>query len=127
MSRVRTNLIIINGMAIPAPDEGYTIDEITFVNSARNSNAVLVGQVIGDNQYKISNLQWSRLSPDEWKALKLALKPFYVPVTFTDDYNERRTLIMYPGDRHSMPYHVENLSYKTFRECKFNLIDTGKR
>lgn len=127
MSRENTDLIIINGYAAPAPDEGYTIEEYTIVDSGRNADAVVVGQVIGENQWKINNLQWSNLTPEEWKALKTALKPFYVQVTFTNDMNERLTLTMYPGDRSSMPYHVENMTYKRFRNCKFNLIDTGKR
>lgn len=127
MSRVQTDLIIINGYPVPAPDEGYTINEYTLVDAGRNANGVTVGQQIGDTQWKIDGLQWSRLTPDEWKALKTAIKDFYVPVTFTNDMNERMTLTMYPGDRQSMPYHVENLSYKAFRQCKFNLIDTGKR
>lgn len=127
MSRVQTDLIIINGYSVPAPDEGYTINEYTLVDGGRNANGVTVGQVIGDTQWKIEGLKWSSLTPDEWKSLKSALSDFYVPVTFTDDYNERRTLTMYPGDRKSMPYHVERLAYKTFRNCSFNLIDTGKR
>ena len=103
MSRETTDLIIINGYAIPAPDEGYSINEYTILDSARDSNGVLRGQQIGDTQWKIEGLQWSNLTPEEWKALKTAIKPFYVPVTFTNDENERMTLTMYPGDRQSEP------------------------
>lgn len=129
MARATTELIIINGLVVPAPDEGYEIQNAIIVDAARNTNGVTVGQQIGpdDGIWKINNLQWSNLTPDEWIAIKTALKPFYVPVTFTNDMNERLDLIMYPGDKTSMPYHVENLSYKRFRNCKFNLIDTGKR
>lgn len=127
MSRKHTDLIIINGLAVPAPDAGYTIIETTNVDAGRNANGVVVGQVVGPNIWKINNLSWSNLTPQQWRDLKNALKPFFVPVTFTNDYNERMTLIMYPGDREAMPYHVENLSYQTFMDCKFNLIDTGKR
>jgi hypothetical protein len=126
MSRPETDLIIINGVPVPAPDAGYKILETTNVNAGRNANGVVVGQVVGRNIWKIDGLSWGQLTPEQWKSLKQALKPFYVPVTFTDDYNERRTLIMYPGDRESMPYHVENLSFRAFKECKFNLIDTGR-
>lgn len=126
MSRPNTDLIIINGYPVPAPDAGYEIIETTNVDSARNANGVVVGQVVGRNQWKINNLSWSNLTPEQWRALKTALKPFFVPVTFTDDYNERRTLIMYPGDRTSAPYNVAGLSFRQFKECKFNLIDTGR-
>lgn len=129
MSREATDLIIINGIAIPAPDEGFTIDNYTLVDAGRNSNGVQVGHVIGpeDGVWKINNLQWTSLTPEEWKLLRTLLLPFYVRVTFTNDLNERITCTMYPGDRSAMPYHVERLSYKMFRNCKFNLIDTGKR
>jgi hypothetical protein len=126
MSRPQTDLIIINGYAVPAPDAGYEIIESTNVDSGRNAFGVVVGQVVGRPVWKINNLSWSNLTPDQWKNLKRALQPFFVPVTFTNDYNERMTLIMYPGDRNSTPYHVENLSFQSFHNCKFNLIDTGK-
>lgn len=129
MSRNTTELIIINGIPVPAPDEGYEITNSTVVDAARNADAITVGTMIGpdDGLWKINNLQWSNLTPDEWKTLMIALKPFYVPVTFTNYLNERLDLIMYPGDRSAKPYHVEKLDYKRFRTCKFNLIDTGKR
>jgi hypothetical protein len=111
---------------VPAPDAGYDIIESTNVDSARNANGVVVGQVVGRNLWKINNLSWSNLNPEQWARLKRALLPFYVPVTFTNDYNERMTLIMYPGDRNSVPYNVSGLSFKQFKECKFNLIDTGR-
>ena len=127
MDRLTSDIIILNGLVLPTPDMGMEIIESTMVNGGRNANGVTVGQVIGDPIWKLNNLQWKSLSPEQWKAIKTALKPFYVPVTFTDDCNERHDLIMYPGDRNSKPYHVENLSYQRFKEFKFNLIDTGKR
>lgn len=111
---------------MPAPDEKPEIIESTFVDSGRNANGVVVGQVVGRNIWKINNLQWSNLTPEQWARLKRALQPFFIPVTFTNDYNERMTLIMYPGDRTSTPYHIEGLSYAQFKGCKFNLIDTGR-
>jgi hypothetical protein len=124
--RKDTNLIIINGVAMPAPDEKPEIIESTFVDSGRNANGVVVGQVVGRPIWKINNLQWSNLTPEQWARLKRALSPFFIPVTFTNDYNERITLIMYPGDRTSTPFHVDGLSYTQFKNCKFNLIDTGR-
>lgn len=124
--RKDTNLIIINGVSIPAPDEGFSIQEITNVDAGRNSNGTVVGQRVGRNIWKIQDLKWSTLSANDWKKLKNALKPFFVSVTFTADDNKRHTVTMYPGDRQSKPYQVHNLTYSRFRECSFNLIDCGR-
>lgn len=121
----QTDLIIINNVKVPAPDEGYTIIESTNVDAGRNTNGAVIGQKVGRNIWKINNLQWSNLTPQEWASLKQALEPFYVNVTFTDDLNVRHTIKMYPGDRQSQPYNVSGLGYKRFRDCKFNLIDCG--
>ena len=51
--RKDTNLIIINGVSIPAPDEGFSIQEITNVDAGRNSNGTVVGQRVGRNIWKI--------------------------------------------------------------------------
>ena len=124
--RRRTELISINGVDVPAPDEGFEIQEITNVDAGRNTDGVVVGQKVGRNIWKINNLQWKSLSPKDWKALKDALKPFFVKVSFLADDNKVHTVTMYPGDRSSKPCLVSGFSYQRFRECKFNLIDCGK-
>lgn len=126
MARKNSDVIIINGLALPAPDEGYTIKDSTYGKFERNANNQVVGQKVGRNLWKIENLQWSSLTPEQWKAIKTALDPFFVNVTFTNDYNERMTLRMYPSDRQSNPMKVDaNLEYGYFKTCKFNLIDCG--
>lgn len=125
MAKAVTDLIIINGVRVPAPDVGYSIDSAILVDSARNANGTVVGQVIGRPIWKINNLKWSKLTQSEWKTLKNALKPFYVKVTFTGDDDERHTITMYPGDKSAIPMHVSGYSYTKFSECKFNLIDCG--
>lgn len=126
--RKQTDAIIINGYAVPAPDFGFSIDESTYGDFGRNANNAVTGQVIGRNLWKINNLQWSDLTPEEWKALKTALKPFFVMVTFTTDENEQITIEMYPSDRSSQPMKVDAKTnkYGHFKTCKFNLIDCGK-
>lgn len=125
--RKQTNAIIINGLAVPAPDEGFTITESIYGDFKRNGNNAVVGNVIGRPLYKISNLQWSSLTPSEWIAIKNALRPFFVNVTFTTDENERKTLMMYPSDKSANPIHVDATTneYGRFKTCKFNLIDCG--
>lgn len=124
--RGTSQIIAIEGNAIPAPDEGYVIAEITNVDAGRNANGEVVGQKVGRNIWKIDGLQWSSLTPTEWQNIKNLLKPFFVRVTFTADDNQRHSVTMYPSDRASKPFHAEGLSYAKFKECKFNLIDCGK-
>lgn len=126
MIRPSTQLIIINGIEVPIPDEGYTIEQYVNVDSSRNTQGTIVAQVVGRPIWKINNLQWSRLTPEQWRTLKQALEPFFVTVTFTADDNERHTVTMYPGDKSSTPFRTNNLSYQAFLNCKFNLIDCGR-
>ena len=127
MSRKRINALIINGYAVPAPDEGFTISESTYGDFKRNANNAVVGQVVGRNLWKIEGLQWSELSVEEWQQIKRALSPFFVNVTFTTDTNERKTLMMYPSDRKANPIRVSVVTneYGKVQTCKFNLIDCG--
>lgn len=121
-----SNVIIINGISVPAPDEGYTISESTYGDFARNTKNQVIGQVVGRPLWKIENLQWSRLKPSEWAQIKEALSPFFVRVTFTTDENERKTLTMYPSDRAANPArYVDEWGYEYLKTCKFNLIDCG--
>lgn len=126
MARKNSDVIIINGLAVPAPDAGFEISESTYGDFGRNAKNQVIGQVIGRPLWKISNLQWSRLTPTQWSAIKEALEPFFVRVTFTNDRNERVTTTMYPSDRSSKPMRVNaSLNYEYFSTCKFNLIDAG--
>ena len=118
-------LLVVNGVPFPSPDVGYIIRDSINVDAGRNTSGGVVGQVIGRPLWKIENLQWSNLDVQSWKEMRQALKPFFVPVTFTTDLNERVTVYMYPGDKTAQPSHVEGLDYTSFRECKFNLVDCG--
>ena len=127
MARKDSDVIIINGLVVPAPDEGYEVNESTYGDFGRNALNEVTGQVIGRNLWKIEGLQWSRLTVEQWKAIKQALKPFFVPVTFTDDANERHTMTMYPSDRKAKPmrYIKTTQEFGYVKTCKFNLIDCG--
>lgn len=120
--------MIINNVKFPPPDQGFEIIESTNVDAGRNTKGVVVGQKIGRNIWKLNNLQWTGLTVEQWTAMKKALSSFYIPVTFTDDTNTRRTITMYPGDRTSTPVKVsaKTLEYNKLQTCKFNLIDCGE-
>lgn len=120
------NFIIVNGVKFPAPDAGFEIVHSQSVNAGRNSNNAIVGQKVGRKLWKINNLQWTGLDAETWAEMKSALEDFFVPVTFTGDDNQRHTIYMYPGDTSGKPLSgLDDVFYKTFEVCKFNLIDCG--
>jgi hypothetical protein len=125
MVRGNSNFLLINGQPVPCPSADMEIISTINVDAGRNAFGQVIGQVVGRRQWKINNLHWVGLDADQWAYIKSLLEPFYVPVTFTGDDNVRRTLIMYPGDTTGHPLFLDGISYKNYRDCKFNLIDCG--
>lgn len=120
-----SNFLIINGIKFPPPMPGMDIISTQAVSSGRNTNGAFVGDLVGRRMWKINNLQWGGLDAETWSSMKAAIEPFTVPVTFTGDDNVRRTLYMYPGDTNAKPLFLDDIFYKNFETCKFNLIDCG--
>lgn len=120
--------LAINGYELPPPKRGVGPIVTTIVDAGRNANATVVGQRIGRDQYKIDGLEWPWLTAEEWSKILSILKNFFVYVTFVDPVsNSRKTIKMYPGDRHGDPYWVDDDGNPThYRDCKFNLVDTGE-
>ena len=119
------NLIIVNGVALPPPIRGFEIIHSQTVDAGRNANGAVVGQLVGRKLWKLNNLQWNGLDAETWATIKQALSPFYVPVTFTGDDNQRHTVTMYPSDTTGKPYYLNGINYDVYESCKFNLIDCG--
>lgn len=119
--------LAINGYELPPPKRGTGVIVTTIVDSGRNANAAVVGQKIGRDQYKIDGLEWPWLEAKVWSKILRLLQNFFVYVTFIDPVtNSRKTVKMYPGDRRGEPYWLDAAGNPThYRDCKFNLIDTG--
>lgn len=119
------NFLIINGVEMPIPAPGMTVDSAIGVDSGRNADNELVGQKVGRRQYKINNLVWRGLSESQVETIMAALQPFRVRVTFRDVTGKVRTKTMYPGDTSGKPLSLANMRYTLIEELKFNLIDCG--
>jgi len=119
------DLIIVNGLQLPPPVRGIEVISTQAVDGGRNANGAVVGQLVGRRMYKLNNIQFAGLSADDWAQIRRALEPFYVPVTFTNDLNERMTLMMYPSDTTGKPFQIKDWQYEIYENCKFNLIDCG--
>lgn len=120
--------LAINGQELPSCKRGVKPIVTTVVNAARNANGVFVGQKIGRDLYKIDSLEWSFLTAEEWARILKLLDAFVVNVTFHDPVkNTTVTIPMYCGDRTAEPYWINESGAPThYRNCKVNLIDTGR-
>ena len=120
-----SDFLIVNNVLFPAPMRGLQIVQSQGVDSGRNANNEVVAQLVGRKLWKLNNLQWKGLDADTWKMMKAAIEPFFVPVTFTGDDNKRHTIYMYPGDTTGQPLFLDDIFYRNYETCKFNLIDCG--
>lgn len=120
-----SDFIIVNGVQFPCPAPGMEIVRSQTVDSGRNVNAAVIGQKVGRKLWKINNLQWNGLDAETWKEMQDALEPFFVSVTFTGDDNVRHTYTMYPSDTTGHPLFLDDIFYRNYETCKFNLIDCG--
>ena len=121
--------IKINGREYPCPRRGLNLMTATIVDSARNANAVVVGQVVGREQQKIDNLEWAYLTAEQWSSLLQEFRNFYVMVTYPDMVNNTwTTRKMYPGDRTAEQFHLDPETQLPidYINCKVNLIDCGE-
>ena len=62
-------IITINGKEFPAPQRGLEFIVSTNVNSGRNANGEVIGQVVGRNQNKANNLVWPFLDAQTWAEM----------------------------------------------------------
>ena len=122
---VNRDFLIINGVRMPIPAPGLTVDTAQGVNAGRNSNNEVVGDLVGRRQYKLNNLAWHGLSEEECKTIMDAIEPFYVKVTYRDITGVTRTHTMYPGDSSGKPNRLVNMSYNFMEDLHFNLVDAG--
>ena len=122
-----TPFLIVNGVSWPCPHHGFTYVWATAVNSGRNANNAVIGQVVGRQVIKFDAMEWIGLYANDWHKILQSLEPFYVNVEYYDvRLNKRRTVQMYPGNRSATPLFLdENGDPYQYENCKVNLIDCG--
>ena len=118
----------INGYELPPCKRGVSVVVTTVVDSGRDANGAVVGQRVGRDLYKIDGLEWSWLTAAQWEKILSIMNNFFFHVTFNDPVSGgRKTIEMYCGDRTGEPYYVDSSGTPThYRDCKVNIIDTGK-
>ena len=119
--------LYINDTPVQCPSTGLEVVISTAVNSGRNANNEVVGEVVGRNVLKYNNLQWAWLEADEWHKICALFSSFFVTARiWNPEAGGWTTLKMYPGDRSAEIYWLnEDGTPKNYRNCKVNIIDCG--
>ncbi|MFI3251871.1 MAG: DUF6711 family protein [bacterium] len=120
------SFVKINGNLLPYPDRNHEITHTNFVDSGRNLNGTVFGEVIGRTQYKLT-LSFPVLSTEEYHTILQMLEDFYFDVEFYDPLkNKRVTVEMYVGDRTAKPFWIDDNDNPTqYNGVAFNLVDRG--
>jgi transglutaminase-like putative cysteine protease len=123
------NMLSINGNVMPLPSaSSMKQTTITVVDSARNANAVVIGQKIGRDQSKLE-FTAPFLTAEEWSnILSIFDDSFVNSVTYFDQQKGVKiTREMYVNDRTAEPFAIdENGRVTVWKNCSFNLIDMGR-
>lgn len=117
----------INGKPFPSPKRFPQIAVTTTVNGSRNANNKVIGQKVGRDNYKISNIEWPLLDAATWSEMLKELDKFFVTLRFPDMVNNCwRELTIYPGDRTADIYDIDDTGFPTrYMNCKVNFVDAG--
>jgi hypothetical protein len=121
--------LTINGQPLPSPYKDVEFIIETMVNSGRNANGTVVGEVVGRDNYKVNNLEWRGLDASEVSRILTLLQNFYITAKIPDPVtNGWKTIAMYPGNRTAKPLTgwVDDEGKPTrYEYLKVNIIDCG--
>lgn len=123
-----TPMVRIGSFSVPEPST-YEATTATIVDSARNVQGVVVGQVIRHNVAKVE-MSWYFIKSEDWASLQAQFDPkrggaFYNDVTFFNpDYNEWETRKMYVSDRKAPVFlRRDDDSIRGYQGASFSLVE----
>lgn len=119
-----TPLIKINGVSIPDPSF-YDANTATIVDSARNTEGVMIGAVIRQNVAKVS-CKWRFITAKDWANIMALFNANFInPVTFyNQDTNAWETRNMYVSDRSASIFlRNPNGTIKGYTDASFSLVE----
>lgn len=122
-----SNFISINGVQLPNPSYGLTIDGEQLVDSARNALGQVVAQKINRRLVKLNNLKWNYLTADEWQTILTEIEKFQGTLTYYDPLTGSKiTREVYWGNSSAQPNTIDaSGNITSFINCSCNLIDMG--
>lgn len=122
------DLITVGGYAFPEPST-YSSSTSTLVDSARNTEGVVIGSVIRDDVAKVE-LSWKYLTVEQWARVLQCFRiasggSFYNSVTFfLQDTGDWTTRNMYVSDRSAGMWRrdPETKEVLGWTDCKLSLV-----
>ena len=122
-------LVTVGGYAFPEPSS-YSGNTATIVDSARNTQGVVIGAVIRDDVGKVE-MSWKYLTVQQWadilKCFSIARGGnFYNSVTFfCQDTGTWTTRQMYVSDRKANMFrrHPETGEVLGYTDCSLSLVE----
>ena len=124
-------LVSVGGYDFPEPaKDGYSGNTSTLVDSARNTQGVMVGSVIRDDVAKVE-MKWSYLTVKQWadmlKCFSIARGGKFInEVTFfCQDMGDWTTRQMYVGDRKADMFRRDPVTGEVlgYTNCSLSLVE----
>lgn len=114
---------------LPYPDSDSGLQTIaTAVNGAFNGLNQFVGQKVGRDRGKVE-LAWKVMDAALWRQILQCFDAhFVVNIQYYDMAAGLKVRSFYVSDRSARPLNFmeDGMTWKTARDCKLNLIDTGR-
>lgn len=126
---ITNGFIKINGVVLPYPAIGLSLQRQQFVDSARNGKGEVIAQKINRRINKLEGLEWKHLTASQWRAIQIEIEKFEGTLEFWDNLSGTfKTIKVYWGDEESEIYKINPLTGEVLEyiNCKANLIDMGK-
>lgn len=120
--------IEINGINLPMPATGLTMQRQQFVDSARNALGQVVAQKINRRIFKFDSLEWKHLTASEWRSILVEIEKFEGTLRYWDNLSGTfKTMRVYWGDASEEIFKIDPTTGEVLEyiNCKCNLIDMG--
>jgi len=125
---ISNGFIKINGVILPYPARGLTIQRQQFVDSARNAQGQVVAQTINRRIDKLNALEWKYLTAVQWRAIQVEIEKFEGTLEYWDNLSGTfKTRKVYWGDEESEVWKINPATGEVLEyvNCKCNIVDSG--
>lgn len=125
---ITNGFIKINGVTVPYPARGITIQRQQFVDSSRNALGQVVAQKVNRRINKINGLEWKHLTASEWRTIQKEIEKFEGMLEYWDNLSGTfKTIKVYWGDEESEVWKIDKTTGEVLEyvNCKCNIIDMG--
>lgn len=118
----------INGIDLPVPARGLTVQRQQFVDSARNAMGQVIAQKINRRILKFEPLEWRHLTASQWRSILVEIEKFDGTLRFWNNLSGSfETIKVYWGDASEEVFKINPSTGEVLEyiNCKCNIIDMG--